>query len=126
MKSKKLILIADDSYSITSILKKVFTLKGFDVVTVKDGEALMDAMDRMDVDILLLDISMPKLSGIDCAQKIRSMNDPKKAAIPIISITGNYGNYSIDEFKSVGIDMFMQKPLDYDQLVNLVNQYLKN
>jgi two-component system cell cycle response regulator DivK len=126
MNPKKLILIADDSYAITNILKRVFTLKHFDVITVKDGQQLLEVIESKEVDVVLLDINMPKVNGMECALKIRSMKDPKKASVPIISITGNYGNHTGEDFKAAGIDQYMLKPLDYDQLVNLVNEYLKN
>jgi CheY-like chemotaxis protein len=66
---------------------------------------------------------MPQMDGMTCAKEIRALADKTKAAVPIIAITGNAKNYSDDDFKAVGINDFLLKPLNYDKLVELVNKY---
>ena len=73
--------------------------------------------------IILLDINMPKMDGMECAKVIRNMADPIKSTIPILAITGNAKNYSIDDFKEVGINEYIPKPLNFDVLVDKVKKY---
>jgi two-component system cell cycle response regulator DivK len=53
-------------------------------------------------------------------QKIRALADPKKSKIPIVAITGNARNYTMEEFNKVGINEYLPKPLNFDSLVETV------
>ena len=72
-----------------------------------------------------MDINMPVMNGIECAEKIRGLSDKKKASIPIIAITGNAMNLTMEDFNKSGINDYLQKPINFDRLVSLVNQYTK-
>lgn len=65
---------------------------------------------------------MPKMDGMECTRAIRALDDKEKSAIPIIAITGNAKNYSIEDFKEAGINEYLQKPLNFDQLVETVKK----
>ncbi len=67
---------------------------------------------------------MPVMNGMECAQEIRKLPESQNGQIPIIAITGNANNYSQEDFEKVGINEFIPKPLNYDFLVEKVNQYL--
>jgi CheY-like chemotaxis protein len=70
-----------------------------------------------------MDINMPVMDGIECTHKIRALDDPQKSQIPIVAITGNARNLSIQEYNEIGINELLQKPLNFDQLVNIVRKY---
>jgi CheY-like chemotaxis protein len=65
---------------------------------------------------------MPVMDGIECTEKIRNLDDEVKSRIPIIAITGNARNLSLEEYQEIGINEFLQKPLNFDQLVTLVKE----
>jgi CheY-like chemotaxis protein len=65
---------------------------------------------------------MPIMDGMECARQVRALPDPKKAGIPIVAITGNAKNYSMEDFKKAGITDYLQKPLDFDRLVSVVKE----
>lgn len=119
----KKILIAEDSSVILNLTKKILMQQDFDIVTVKNGKAVLEKLENETFDLILMDINMPILDGMETTRKIREMRDSKISSLPIFAITGNASNYSIDEFKAVGINEYLQKPLDFDRLVTLVNQY---
>jgi CheY-like chemotaxis protein len=73
--------------------------------------------------VVLMDINMPGMDGIECTAAIRSLGDPKKSSVPIIAITGNARNYSMEEFKAQGFTDFLQKPLNFDILVEKVKAF---
>ncbi len=118
----KKILIAEDSSVILNLTKKILMQQNFEIVTVKNGNAVLEKLDGS-FDLILMDINMPLLDGMETTRRIREMKNSSVSGIPIFAITGNAGNYSIDEFKAVGINEYLQKPLDFDRLVTLVNQY---
>ncbi len=119
----KKILIAEDSSVILNLTKKILMQQNFEIVTVKNGQAVLGKLESESFDLILMDINMPVLDGMETTRKVRDMKDANIANLPIFAITGNAGNYSIDEFKAVGINEYLQKPLDFDRLVTLVNKY---
>jgi two-component system cell cycle response regulator DivK len=124
----KKVLIAEDSSVIQNLTKRILTTipdQNFEINAAKNGEQVLQMMEKDWFDILLLDINMPVMDGMECARRIRALSDTKKAAIPIIAITGNAKNYSMEDFKNAGINEYLQKPLDFDALVEVVIRYSK-
>jgi CheY-like chemotaxis protein len=120
MPSTKRVLIAEDSSVIQNLARKILEFQNFEIITVKNGEQVIQLMDKEDFDVLLLDINMPVMDGMECARKVRAMKDASKAGIPIVAITGNAKNYTDAEFKEAGFNDVLVKPLNFDKLVNVV------
>lgn len=120
MSEPKKVLIAEDSSVIQNLTKKILMIQNYKIESAKNGQQVLDMLDKDHYDIILMDINMPVMDGMQCAKKIRALEDEKKSKIPIVAITGNARNYSIDDFKSVGINEYLQKPLNFDELVETV------
>jgi CheY-like chemotaxis protein len=119
--SKK-VLVAEDSSVIQNLTKKILEFQNYKLYAVKNGKEVLNMMEKEDFDVILMDINMPVMDGMECSRKIRAMADKKKSSIPIIAITGNAPNYSMEDFRKAGIDHFLQKPLNFDDLVNKVKE----
>lgn len=119
MASKK-VLIAEDSSVIQNLTKKILQIQNYEIFSAKNGLEVLSLLENDYYDIILMDINMPKMDGMECAEKIRALSDPKKSQIPIVAITGNARNYTLEEFKKVGINDYLQKPLNFDNLVETV------
>ena len=113
----KRVLIAEDSSVIQNLAKKILEFQNFEIHSVKNGQQVLDALEKEDFDILLLDINMPVMDGMECAKAVRALKDEKKAKLPMIAITGNARNYSMEDFKEAGFDDMLAKPLNFDALV---------
>lgn len=120
----KKILIAEDSSVILNLTKKILAQQSYEITSAKDGEELMAKIDAEGFDLLLLDINIPKKDGMQCAKEIRALKNTSKANMPIFAITGNAMNYSADDFAAVGINEYMQKPVNFDELVELTAKYI--
>ena len=118
----KKILIGEDSSVIQNITRKVLEFQSFDITIAKNGKEVLAKLADNNFDVILLDISMPQMDGMECAQHIRALPQPEKSSIPIIAITGNAKNYSLEEFRKVGINEYIPKPIDFDALVELVKK----
>jgi CheY-like chemotaxis protein len=116
----KKVLIAEDSSVIQNLARKILEFQNFEIHAVKNGQQVLDELAKADFDVLLLDINMPVMDGMDCAKAVRALADAKKSKIPMIAITGNARNYSMEDFKAVGFDDFLAKPLNFDALVSTV------
>jgi CheY-like chemotaxis protein len=120
--SKK-VLVAEDSSVIQNLTKKILQMQNYHISSVKNGQQVLDALAKDHYDIILMDINMPVMDGMECSRNIRALADPEKANIPIVAITGNAQNYSIEEFKDAGINDYLPKPLNFDNLVETVKKY---
>ena len=123
MGTPKKVLIAEDSSVIQNLTKKILEFQNFQISSVKNGKDVLKSVEKDDFDVILMDINMPQMDGMACAREIRTMKDKKKAAVPIIAITGNAKNYTEDDFKQAGINEYLPKPLDFDKLVNTVKKW---
>lgn len=119
----KSILLADDSPVIQTLSKKIFQGQGYEIKGVKSGKSVLEEVKRGDYDVIILDIILPGMNGMELAGEIRNLEDEKKAKTPIIAISGNYKNYTKEDFDRVGINEYLIKPLDYDALVRAVKKY---
>ncbi|MEM6829476.1 MAG: response regulator [Bacteroidota bacterium] len=122
--SKK-IIVAEDSSVIQNLTRKILSQMNYEIVSVKNGKQVLDLLNKQDYDLILLDIHMPVMDGMECATKVRGMSS-EMSNIPIIAITGNANNYSREDFENVGINDFLPKPLNYDNLVEMVKKYVED
>ncbi|MDF2158148.1 response regulator [Algoriphagus sp. CAU 1675] len=124
MSNSKKILVGEDSSIIINLTKNVLAFENYKMTAARNGQQVLDKLANEDFDLILMDISMPVLDGIACTKAIREMKDEKKSKIPIIAISGNILNMTMDEFRKAGFDDFIQKPLDYDKVLATVKKFL--
>jgi CheY-like chemotaxis protein len=120
--STKRVLIAEDSSVIQNLARKILEFQNYDITSVKNGEQVLQILDKEDFNILLLDINMPIMDGMECVRAVRALPNKTKAEVPIVAITGNAKNYTEEEFKTAGFNDVLVKPLNFDRLVEVVNQ----
>lgn len=120
MATPKKVLIVEDSSVIQNLAKKILEFQNFEITAVKNGEQVMQLIDKEDFDILLLDINMPVMDGMECVRAVRALSDANKAKVPVVAITGNAKNYSEEDFKAAGFNDALMKPLNFDRLVDVV------
>ncbi len=119
--SKK-IIVAEDSSVIQNLTKKILSQLNYEISSVKNGQQVLDLLAKDEYGLVLLDIHMPVMDGMECAKLIRSSGGNNQD-IPIVAITGNANNYTIEDFEEVGINAFIPKPLNYDSVVEMVKKY---
>ncbi len=116
------VLIAEDSSVIQNLVKKILEFQNFEITAVKNGEQVLQMLQKDHFDIILLDINMPVMDGMESVKAIRALADKEKAAVPVVAITGNARNYSEEEFKEAGFNEVLMKPLNFDKLVMVVKE----
>jgi DNA-binding NtrC family response regulator len=101
------VLIADDERNIRSSLSNTFQLEGYDVVTAEDGHQAVAAVERGGIDLLLLDLQMPKLGGLDALRRLRDL----KYDLPAIFLTA-HGTFekAVEAVRVLGAFDFIEKP----------------
>ncbi|PRY87422.1 response regulator [Mongoliibacter ruber] len=124
MTQSKKVLVAEDSSVIINLTKNVLMFEKYEIKAVKNGLQVLESIEKEHFDLILMDINMPVMDGIECTKAIRQLENKEKASIPIVAITGNYKNYTLDDFKKAGLNDYVQKPLDYDLLLATVKKHL--
>jgi len=122
MSNKIKILLADDEEDIKTTLRLFLEAKGYSVDTAYDG---LDALDRVKTDkpaLILLDIMMPLVDGIEVLKKIRS--DPETSDIKIIMLTAASTKEMIQRAEEAGSDDYIVKPFDYSTLESKIKKVL--
>lgn len=122
--SNKKILVGEDSSIIINLTKNVLAFDNFEMKAARNGKLVLELLEKEDFDLILMDITMPVMDGLECTKQIRALADPKKSKLPIIAISGNLNNFSPEEFRKFGFDDFIQKPLDYDKVLATVKKHL--
>ena len=114
------ILVVDDEESICQSLKGVLSDEGYDVMTVQSGEECLDIIDEELPSLILLDIWLPGIDGIETLKRIKS----RHPHIPIIMISGHGTVESAVTTTKLGAFDFVEKPLSLDKTVLAVNHAL--
>lgn len=124
MADAKTILIAEDSSVILNLTKKILEIQNYKILTAKNGGEVIKQVEKNKIDAILMDLNIPVKNGMECTREIRSHQNEEIAKIPIIAVTGNANNYTMEQFKEAGINAYLPKPLDFDMLVQTVKQYV--
>jgi CheY-like chemotaxis protein len=120
------ILIAEDDFFIRDIYGKVFSLSGYDVQVAVDGMDALEKIKAQQYDMILLDIMMPRMTGIDVLKNVRGLNTPTKST-PIFIITNLGQQNVIEEAFKLGMDGYILKSqVTPQQIVEEINNYFIN
>ncbi len=122
--STKTVLIAEDSSVILNLTRKILELQKYKIVLARNGGEVIKQLEANPVDCVLMDINIPVMDGMECTRAIRRHADPAINQLPVIAITGNANNYSMEQFREAGVTDYLPKPLDFDALVRVVKQYV--
>lgn len=123
MRSPPLILIADDNATNLDILQTRLATQGYEIMCAADGEQALELALRHKPDLLLLDIMMPKLDGLEVCRRIKS--DASLPFMPIIMITARANSADVVAGLEAGADEYLTKPVDQASLVGRVKSMLR-
>ena len=121
------ILLTEDNDLNAEIAVELLREEGCTVDRAKDGVECVDMLEKAangTYQMILMDIQMPVMNGYDAAKKIRRMDDPQKAGIPIIAMTANAFSEDKQAALDVGMNDHIAKPINMNILVPTIQKYL--
>jgi len=120
-KMPKTILVVDDSKAILSIVRTVLDVAGYEVLTASDGvEGLSLLKSGRQVDIIVTDLNMPNMDGIEFIWEIRKL--PDHVFTPICMLTTESEQSKLFEGESISIDAWIKKPIQPVHVLNIVSK----
>lgn len=116
------VMVVDDSITIRKVTERILNRRGMEVILAKDGlDASAKLQERLP-DIMLLDIEMPRMDGYEVATMVR--NNEHMKHLPIIMITSRTGTKHKDKAMEIGVNRYLGKPYQEDELIENITQVL--
>lgn len=125
--AEKRILLAEDNDINAEIAMELLKEEGLILERAENGVICVEKLEKAPegyYDLILMDVQMPDMDGYDATRKIRRLDDPEKAKIPIIAMTANTFAKDRKMALSSGMDDYVSKPVDMNLLVPLLEKYL--
>jgi len=123
MKNKSVILVVDDQFQNVELLEAYLVPQGYEIVKAASGEEALKKLGENQIDLILLDVMMPKMSGIEVLEKLRA--DEKTKMIPVVMVTVLKETEDKVKALEAGCDDFISKPVDKVELLARVKSILK-
>lgn len=117
------ILVAEDSLVNQQIITAILSKLGHQVVLAENGQKVLGLLKSGTFDIILMDIRMPVMDGLEATMLIRSMSDDY-STLPIIALTADISPENVNKYKAIGINDVCAKPLQLDHLLPTINKHL--
>ena len=118
----KTIFVVDDSATMLMSVRASLEMNGFKVETATDGVQALDKLNSMSPDLIITDINMPRMGGMELIQALRAMS--KFRFTPILTLTTESESGKRDQAKQLGATGWLVKPVPAGDLVRIIKQVL--
>ena len=119
--SKK-IMVVDDSPTILQVLSFTLEDAGFEVIEASNGQDALDKLSGLSLDMLITDLNMPKMDGIELVREVRKI--PEHRFMPILMLTTESQGAKKQMGKDAGASAWLVKPFKPEQLLSVINMVM--
>lgn len=119
----KTILIVEDNELNLKLFRDLLKANGFDTVETNEGIEAVGLARNAKPDLIIMDIQLPEISGLDITRKIKS--DPEMKHIPVIAVTAFAMKDDEDKILQAGCEAYLSKPIAIDQFLNTVRRFVE-
>lgn len=120
---KRKILIVEDNQDSRELFIKILKNKGYDLIEAVDGEEAIEKAIKEKPNLILLDISIPKLDGYEVTKRLKTLEEFQN--IPIVALTAHAMKGDREKFISAGFEGYISKPINVREFPEQVKEYLK-
>lgn len=114
------VLTVDDSRTILAMLHHTLTNAGFEVLQAENGQVGLDVLGREEVDVVITDINMPVMDGIEFIRNVRATG--RHQSLPILILTTETSQDKRDQGREAGGTGWIVKPFDPEKLISVINK----
>ncbi len=115
------ILIVDDIFTNRLLLSELIRTLGHQSVQAENGKQAIDFYEAENFDLILMDIEMPVMNGLETTNYIRKSFPSPKNLIPIVALTAHNPTLFFEDFSDAGFDELITKPYSLDKIIELIN-----
>ncbi len=121
------ILLADDTAVNVALASKLMRKRGHDITTVENGLEAFEVFQKDLFDVVLMDIHMPVMDGLESTQKIREFesSNPSRSPTPIIAMTANNEKADHENYLNSGMNGIITKPLEIKKVVSQIREIIE-
>jgi DNA-binding response OmpR family regulator len=119
------ILVVDDDILVLEALEELLTASGYVVRVAARGQEALEMLDRERFDLLILDVVMPKMTGLDLCREVRKRDD-EMSKVKIIMLTAKTEEKDVEIQEKYGCDLYLTKPIDPGRLKELIRETLED
>lgn len=119
---KRRVLLVEDNPAAMDVMQKELEFLGYDVLLACDGEQALRTAGAEHVDVIVMDILMPKMDGLEAASKLRA--DPKTQHIPVLAATAKAMPGDREQCLASGCDEYIAKPFTHKELDAVIKKLL--
>jgi DNA-binding response OmpR family regulator len=120
--NKKKILVVEDEESLLKLQSILLTIRGYTVEGATDGQAALEAVETMNPDLILLDIMLPKIDGLEVCRQVKT--NVATRHIPIIMLTAKKSKEDLVMGEQAGADMYITKPYKLSMVIENIQRLL--
>ena len=120
--TEKKILVIEDEEALLKLQSILLTIRGYKVEGVMDGQAALWAAETMKPDLILLDIMLPKIDGLEVCRRLKANEATRH--IPVIMITAKKSKEDIVAGEQAGADMYITKPYKSSMVIETIQRFL--
>ena len=124
--SKRRVLLAEDNMVNQFLVETILRNWGMTVDTASSGSEALRLFQLHTYDVVLMDIQMPGMDGVQATQQLRQHPDPARAATPVVALTAHALPSEADYYRSAGLDAYLSKPFREQDLFHTVSALLQN
>ncbi len=124
MNKKPFILLVEDNQDNKELLEYFLKQSNFTVISVTNGYDAIEVVKNHNIDLILLDMMLPRKSGFETAKELKS--NPKFAHIPIIAVTALAMPKDRKKILEAGCDDYIAKPIDLYNFLNIINKWIND
>ncbi|NVL91653.1 MAG: response regulator [Desulfobacterales bacterium] len=118
------ILVVDDDILVLEALQELLTSSGYEVRVATRGQEALEMLDQQEFDLLILDVVMPKMTGLDVCKEVRKRGD-EMSKVKIILLTAKTEPKDVKVKEKYGCDLYLTKPIDAGKLKELIRDTLE-
>ncbi len=119
------ILVAEDNAINQLLIKTILQKEGFEVEIADNGILAIEALEKADFQIVLMDLMMPEMNGYETTFAIRNLKDPTKSIIPIIAVSADVTKDVKEKCFEAGMNDYVSKPYEAIQLIEKIIEHVK-
>ncbi len=116
----KKVLVVEDMEMNQLLMKKIMESWGIEVAIVANGLLALEKVQKENYDLILMDIQMPEMDGVEATRRIRQLSDVCKATTPIVAVTANLLKGDSERYLAAGMNDYIAKPIEEKKLFSIL------